>query len=197
MTFDDEFQVVQKRYASVKPLIEALSPKRRLHIDGCVRYAHRLALHHHVDPVAAITVAWLHDLFREVSSDEILEMAVAEGMEPTDFETSYPKVLHGKVAAFYLRNQGLIMDPELLEAISKHTLADRDMSPLAMLLYITDALEETRDYVGVEDLRVFVETHDLEDSYKQVLKRQIIDMVAKDKVLATCTIDGYNQMEER
>jgi len=48
-------------------------------------------------------------------------------------------------------------DPEVLSAISKHTLGGADMSPLDCILYLADGLEPGRDYPERAELAALAE----------------------------------------
>ena len=173
-----------------------LSEKRKLHIEGCVELAYSLARMYDIDAYKAVLVALLHDFFREVDNKVIIEKAQSLNIEISDFELSYPKVLHGKVAASYFSAKELIKDKDILEAISHHTLGSSNVCSLTKLLFIVDALEKHREYEGVEELRKIIEGKSLDMAYIIVLKKTIIDMINKNKVLAPSTIGAYNYMME-
>jgi len=186
---------IKKDYQSLLEEMK-LSEKRKLHIEGCIELAYSLAKVYAIDVNKAVLVALLHDFFREVDNKGIIEKAQSLNIEISDFELSYPKVLHGKVAASYFSAKGLIKDKDILEAISHHTLGSSNVCSLTKLLFIVDALEKHREYEGVEELRKIIEGKSLDNAYIIVLKRTIIDMINKNKVLAPSTIGAYNYMME-
>lgn len=186
---------IKKDYQSLLEEMK-LSEKRKLHVEGCIELAYSLAKVYDIDVNKAVLVALLHDFFREVDNKSIIEKAQSLNIEISDFELSYPKVLHGKVAASYFSAKGLIKDKDILEAIIHHTLGSSNVCSLTKLLFIVDALEKHREYEGVEELRKIIEGKSLDNAYIIVLKRTIIDMINKNKVLAPSTIGAYNYMME-
>ncbi len=55
-------------------------------------------------------------------------------------------LLHARLGAALTRERFGIDDPEILDAIAKHTAADAAMSPLDCALYLADGLEPGRDF---------------------------------------------------
>ncbi|MDD2370611.1 MAG: bis(5'-nucleosyl)-tetraphosphatase (symmetrical) YqeK [Firmicutes bacterium] len=173
-----------------------LSEKRITHIDGCVEMAYTLAGKYGINQYKAVLAALMHDYFREVDNTDIVDMAKSLNIKLSEFELQYPRVLHGKVAAKYFSIKGYIKDSDILEAIKYHTLGEANISDLAKLIFIVDAVEINRKYLGVEELRNDIENINLNEAYILILKRTIIDMIIKNKVLAPATIGAYNYMME-
>ncbi len=173
-----------------------LSEKRIAHLEGCVEMAYTLAQKYDIDQYKAVLAALLHDYFREVDNEGIIDLAKKFNVDLSDFELKFPRVLHGKVAASYFSDKGFIKDNSILEAIRHHTLGAANVGELAKLLFIVDAVEKHRKYEGVDDIRKDIEGKSLNEAYILVLKRTIIDSIIKNKVLAPATIGAYNYMME-
>ncbi len=186
---------IENEYKSL--LLEMkLSDKRKKHIEGCVELAYSLAGLYNIDQYKAVLAALLHDFFKELNNKDIIEKAKRLNIDISDFEVRFPRVLHGKVAASYFLDRGLIKDKYILEAIRHHTLGAANVSELTKLLFIVDATEKHREYEGVVELRKGIEEKNLDEAYILVLKKTIIDMIIKNKVLAPSTIGAYNYMME-
>lgn len=76
--------------------------------------------------------------------------------------TPVAHAFNGAIVA--MRDYG-IMDEDVLSAIYYHTTAKPDMTKLEQLVYVSDVLESSRDYDGVEELRAIYE----QDAYRGFL----------------------------
>jgi predicted HD superfamily hydrolase involved in NAD metabolism len=132
---------------------------RRVHEDlgqqhryaHCVRVARmseNLARIHGADPSKARIAGMLHDLARLYSAERLLRECEARGIEIAAFARANPIVLHAPLSARLACDEYGVRDPEVLSAIAKHTLADKEMGTLDCILYLADALEPGRDYAG-------------------------------------------------
>ena len=83
----------------------------------------------------------------------------------------------------FFEDRGYIIDSEILEAIRFHTLGEAGVGKIAKLLFVVDALEQSRVYEGVETLRRDIENKSLDEAYILVLKRTIFDMIKKNKII--------------
>ncbi|MBQ6808153.1 MAG: nicotinate-nucleotide adenylyltransferase [Firmicutes bacterium] len=121
-----------------------LSPKRCRHSLAVAELAAEWALHWGLDEEKAYIAGLLHDIAREQGPVEWLRRAVLYGI-PLDQEILVsPVVLHGPVAAFWLKWEWALYDPEILEAVSLHTIPEADMGPLAKLIFLADVCEPNR-----------------------------------------------------
>lgn len=71
---------------------------------------------------------------------------------PKDFLRDKYK-LHAFLATIAAKEEYGYDDPEVLEAIRIHTTGKLEMSKLDKLLFLADAIEENRDYPGVDHIR--------------------------------------------
>ena len=188
-------KIIQEYDPLYRKMEKNLNPRRMEHVLGCAREAGDLADCYGQSVEKAVLAGLFHDFFRELSGDEILSLAKNLKVKVGKFGKRFPKVLHGPVAAAYLRKEGLIRDPEILEGIACHTLGEKDMGPVAKIVFMADALEPGRSYPGVEELRQKVRKMELDRAFALVLKQQILDMVGKGKALSKATVRAYNQLE--
>ena len=158
--------------------------------------AYYLAGKYEIDSYKAVLAAMVHDYYRDIDNEDIIELAKKLKVNISEFDLRFPRVLHGKVAASYFVEENYIDDPEIIEAVMFHTLGEAGVGKLAKLLFVVDALEQFRSYEGVEALRREIENKSLDEAYIIVLKRTIIDMIKKNKILAPATIGAYNYMME-
>jgi predicted HD superfamily hydrolase involved in NAD metabolism len=90
----------------------------------------------------------VHDVARTWSSAELLSYATAHDMRVSDAERAHPVLLHAQIGADVAQREFGIDDPEILGAISRHTVAVPGMTRLEKIVYEADTFEPGRDYPG-------------------------------------------------
>lgn len=123
------------RSGGIRQRIEAyieghLKPSRLLHTRGVVLEAAKLADRYGADGEKAQLCALFHDACREAGNLE-----------------------HGVLAAQLMIQDYGIEDPDMINAVRYHTTGREGMSLLEKILYLADAIEPSRSYPGVEELR--------------------------------------------
>lgn len=130
-----------------------LGPSRFQHSLQVASAAAELAAHCGENTEDAYIAGLLHDFARDLSGEELLAIAGVHGLIQDPIEAQIPDLLHGPVAAWLLREQGIIRDETILSAIANHTVGDPLMGTLDKIIYVADLIEPGRDYEGVEELR--------------------------------------------
>lgn len=125
----------------VRPRVK---PKRFRHIEGVVKVAKKLAQCAHCDEHLAEIAAWVHDCCKHIKDKELVRMARGYGLVLTDLEVHNGHLLHGPVAAEVAMHELGITNEDVLNAIAEHTLGAVPMSTLSKVIYLADALEESR-----------------------------------------------------
>ena len=141
-----------------------LSEKRFNHSLGAAKLAKELAFYHHVDIHKAYIAGLLHDVAKELTSEEIDLY-----LKYYDFEKlNYPiKVKHSYVGKYYLKDKLNFSDKDILNAIYNHTICD-SKDKLSLIVYIADKREENRH---IDDEVVDVAKKDLKKAYKLLRKK--------------------------
>ncbi|MGC8484837.1 MAG: bis(5'-nucleosyl)-tetraphosphatase (symmetrical) YqeK [Candidatus Baltobacteraceae bacterium] len=119
---------------------------RAEHSIRVARCAELLAMRHGLDASRARTAGMLHDLARLWPASRLLEEAARRNYPADDFERRNPTVLHAPLGAMLAEERFAVHDPEIAAAIAAHTLGAAEMTPLARVLYLADALEPQRNY---------------------------------------------------
>ena len=149
-----------------------LSEKRYSHTIGVVETAEVLASLHGLDGNRIRLSALLHDAAREVEKDELLRLAGEWNLPVGEPELESPMLLHGPVAAEIAKRELGIEDEEVLEALRVHTTGAPEMGPVALAVFVADAIEPGRDYPSVERLRELAK-QDLYETAAEALRRDI------------------------
>ena len=98
--------------------------------------------------------ALLHDITKEKSTDEHLQMLRTSGAEITPTDRMSPKTLHAKTAELLIREEyPEFAIPELLLAVRRHTTGSVDMTLLDAIIYLADYIDESRKFDDCVKLR--------------------------------------------
>ena len=85
-----------------------------------------------------------HDMCKDCTDQEMIELAYRDGNPITDFERKKTALLHGRAAAVMLREHFKVYDPEILEAVANHTSGIIGMCDLTKCLFLADKIEPGR-----------------------------------------------------
>ncbi len=111
------------------------------HIDRVVALTDRLATLHGLDTGLARLMAQGHDLLRAVPPADLLEQAVARGIEIDPVERAEPVLLHGPLGALELRERFEVTDDRVLDAIWWHTTGHPEYPAEAWAMFVADKVE--------------------------------------------------------
>lgn len=192
---------------ALDPLSKAFYKARKAELEdrvGAKRFVHslnvsdtcvELATCYGVDVKKARIAGLLHDWDKGMDDDEararVYELGMVDEIDPYVVE-SMPRVLHGITAARALRIEFPTIPEDVLQAISRHTTAAVDMSPLDMVLYIADAIEPGRQFGRIDELRAAVGKVSLEELYFQTYEYWVFLLFERRKTLHPDTIRIWN-----
>ena len=146
--------VIMLDITEMKKLLKASLPHKRFkHSLAVYDTALELAVFYGLDKEKVGVGALLHDCGREIPTRDLLMHTIALGLPMDDVERNQPILLHAKLGVYYAREKYGVTDQEILDAIRFHTTGAAGMSKMAMVVYLADLLEPTRDFAGIEDMR--------------------------------------------
>ncbi|MEX2598689.1 MAG: bis(5'-nucleosyl)-tetraphosphatase (symmetrical) YqeK [Dehalococcoidia bacterium] len=121
--------------------LDTLPQGLQAHIERVREIARGLAAVHHVNvPLADLTAA-AHDVARHIPGPQLIEEAEHLGLPVNTVERCVPVLLHGPVGAGWLREEGAVTDPAVLEGVHWHTSAHPDLAPVGQVVFIADKLD--------------------------------------------------------
>lgn len=126
-----------------------LTPQRFKHSLGVMQVMGELAAIYNLNETAALTAGILHDIAKEFTTDELMKLASENNIELRTEYDKIPLFLHGPVGACYIGQKLGMMDPMILDAISRHSYFGDEvaLSPsFCWCLRFADMLEPTRDW---------------------------------------------------
>jgi predicted HD superfamily hydrolase involved in NAD metabolism len=151
------------------------------------RCAGLLAAEHGVDANKARLAGMLHDLARLYSNARLIDECEMRRMPIGDFERKNPVVLHAPLGARLAQEAFGVIDPQVLSAIEKHTVAAAEMSPLDCVVYLADGLEPGRDFDARAALWALAR-RDLAAAMRETLKNSLDYLERKGFAVAPQTL---------
>ncbi len=124
--------------------LDSLPDGLRAHVERVRGIARELAAAHAVDPATADLAAAAHDVARHIPGRMLIEEAERLGIAVNAVERAAPVLLHGPVGAAWLREDGAIRDPEVLEGVHWHTTAHPDLAPVGKTVFVADKLDPAK-----------------------------------------------------
>lgn len=180
-------------YKKYKELLKKrLIEKRYLHSLAVADEAVRLADMYGADKGKAYLAGLLHDITKNASNEEHLNIFSTFGIILTDIEKNATKLWHAMSGAVYIKYVLMIDDEEIIDAVRYHTTAKADLSLLSKVLYLADYTSADRDYDDVDVIRGLV-NKSLDSAYLYALKYTITDLAGRGKALHPDTVAAYNQ----
>lgn len=181
-------------------LAQRVSPKRFKHSLGVSDTCVKLAKEYGLDVKKARLAGLLHDWDKGMDDEQararVYELGMEDELEPYVVE-NMPGTLHGITAARALGNEFPQIPADVLQAISRHTTAALDMTPLDMMLYIADAIEPNRQFGRIDELRAAVGKATLQELYFQTYEYWVFLLFERRKPLHPDTIAIWNAYTSR
>ena len=175
-----------------------LKPKRFVHVQGVAQTAQDLAVIYGADVRKAHLAGLLHDWDKNYNDEEIRARARSLDVEVDDYVMEeLPQLLHGPTAAVALGREWPELPADVLQAIERHTTGAVDMSELDMILYIADAIEPSREYGDLDELRGLVGQVPLEELYLRTFQHVFLMLVRRGKRMDPQTVIVWNHYVSR
>lgn len=176
-----------------KILQERLTQKRYNHSLCVADEAVRLTTKYGGDPEKAYIAGLLHDITKNATKQEHLQIFEEFDIMLNDVEKNAEKLWHAISGAAFIEHKLGIADSDILTAVRYHTTARANMSHLEKILYLADYTSSDRDYDDVDIMRQKVEIS-IEEAMHYALAYTINDLVAQGKPLHLDTVKAYNQV---
>lgn len=143
----------------VKIVSARLKTSRLNHTIGVMNKAAQLAELHNCSKEKAMLAGLLHDYAKNLSREELEEYINKHDIEVDKESAMNINLMHGIVGAYMVSEELLIDDKEILDAISYHTFGREGMSLLEKVVFLADAIEDGRQYQGVDKIREISESN--------------------------------------
>lgn len=168
-----------------------LSKKRYTHSLNVADAALKLAEKYGADIEKAYLAGLVHDICKEVPTDEQLTMAekCCQGFDET--EKKIPALYHAAAGSWYGENILHIHDADILNAVRYHTTGRAGMSRLEECVYLADLISDDRTYKDVGRMRRLA-FEDINGAMLEAAKFTLSDVIAKGSFIPENSMQTYN-----
>lgn len=179
-------------------LEKILKPERFIHSLGVAEEAERLAVRFGADPRKARLAGLLHDCAKNVKVEQLKWI----GMSLRDFAAEdgdgfREKLLHGPLGAIVAERRYGVRNPEILEAIAKHTTGDYEMGLLADIVFLADYTERNRKGAFFEEMRLILDEWGILKAELYAANELLRRFVSKNAPINTRTVIMRNRILEQ
>ena len=175
-----------------REILSRLSAHRLKHTLGCEKAARKLAKKFGEDEEKCAFAMLLHDITKELSKEQQLNLCKKYGIIPKDVECSEWKMLHGKTAAaIALHEYGAPQD--VADAIAYHTTGRANMTKLDKIVYLADYIEENRDFEGVKTARKLANI-DMDKALRYCFDSSLRELIRRGKKIHVDTVEARNDL---
>lgn len=103
----------------------------------------------------ALMAGLLHDCAKQVvlEEPEMIARCKQYGISEEDCGVYNVALMHAVLGEVYAKELFCIEDDEILSAIRYHTTGKAAMTMLEKIIYVSDSIEVTRNYLGIDELR--------------------------------------------
>lgn len=191
-----------------KNVTELLSPKRFYHTAEVEKMIARMcALYCPEETLRMRAAALLHDVTKELDTEEQIKLCVAYGLPVTDADRFAPKTFHARTAAAKIAyDYPDFNDPVIVGAVRWHTTGHAGMTLTEKLLYLADYIDESRKFENCVILRRYfwgADPEKLDEASRAALLRKTLilsyDMTMRElldehKPIAADTVEAMNEL---
>lgn len=171
-----------------------LKPSRYIHSLGVEKMAAELAQIHGADIEKAAFAGRYHDIAKCFDQDTMNGYVRRYGLSDEYIDNN--ALAHSKVAAEILKHEFGVTDEEVLDAVRSHTTGRYGMSLLEEVVYVSDAIEENRNYPELHDLQELAR-RDLDQACLEIMDFAIQFILEKGKMLDHDTVDARAFIADR
>lgn len=189
-------------------VLSKLSPKRFRHVAAVEDMVARLcALYCPGEVMRMRAAALLHDITKELSTEEQVLLCHAYGIPVDSGDLLAPKTLHARTAAAQISVEyPAFDDPLIVSAVRWHTTGHADMTLTEKLLYLADYIDASRTFPNCIILRRYfwgAGPEGMTDAERAALLRDTLllsyDMTIRDLLdegtpVAVDTVEARNEL---
>ena len=154
--------------------------------------AEKLADRYGINPDIATITGLAHDMGKELSDEEKLNYVKQNEITIDEIESKNVGLLHAKIGADMAKKKYGFTD-EMQKAIKYHTTAHPEMDLLAKIIFISDKIEETREYAEVDIIRKLA-LNDINECMLFILNYAIKKNIDKNKLVHPNSIFMRNKL---
>ena len=184
------------KYDNLLEQIKDRMPLKRFeHTKGVATTAIHLAEKYGEDQEKAEIAGILHDVVKYANYDWLKQMIISEHLDPL-LLSFHHELWHGPVGSVVAKNEFHFDDEDILQAIRFHTTGRAGMSNLEKIIYISDMIEPSRNFPGIDVLREKAEI-DLGEAMISCVTHSITFLIEKKQPVFPDSFHCYNDLIQK
>lgn len=185
---------VPEKYKEYDKLLRSkLDDYRYIHSLGVAKSAKELAALYGADEEKAYTAGLLHDVMKNASPDEQLQITEKADIILSPCEKLNQKLWHAIAGAAFLKTELNITDEEIISAVRWHTTGKAGMTTLEKTVYLADFISEDRTYPDVDEVRRLAHIS-LERAIVYTQKYCIQKLLSQNMIIDPSGVECYNDL---
>lgn len=185
---------VPEKYREYDKLLRSrLDDYRYIHSLGVAKSAKELAALYGADEEKAYTAGLLHDVMKNASPDEQLQIMEKADIILSPCEKLNQKLWHAIAGAAFLKTELNITDEEIISAVRWHTTGKAGMTTLEKTVYLADFISEDRTYPDVDEVRRLARIS-LESAIVYTQKYCIQKLLSQNMIIDPSGVECYNDL---
>ncbi len=185
---------VPEKYREYDMLLRSkLDDYRYIHSLGVAKSAKELAALYGADEEKAYTAGLLHDVMKNASPDEQLQIMEKADIMLSPCEKLNQKLWHAIAGAAFLKTELNITDEEIISAVRWHTTGKAGMTTLEKTVYLADFISEDRTYPDVDEVRRLARIS-LESAIVYTQKYCIQKLLSQNMIIDPSSVECYNDL---
>ena len=185
---------VPEKYKEYDKLLRSkLDDYRYIHSLGVAKSAKELAALYGADEEKAYTAGLLHDVMKNASPDEQLQIMEKADIILSPCEKLNQKLWHAIAGAAFLKTELNITDEEIISAVRWHTTGKVGMTTLEKTVYLADFISEDRTYPDVDEVRRLAHIS-LERAIVYTQKYCIQKLLSQNMIIDPSGVECYNDL---
>lgn len=146
-------------------MVGMLDPKRHKHSMSVANYAAKYAKSINADAKKAFTAGCLHDITKLWTEEQHREFLRSLNIDDSNIESFE---LHAITGYHWVKNEYMLTDEEILNAIKLHTTLDFELSPMDKIIFAADKLCEGRKHDGIQKDRELI-MKNFDEGFKKIV----------------------------
>ncbi|MDD3520205.1 MAG: bis(5'-nucleosyl)-tetraphosphatase (symmetrical) YqeK [Actinomycetota bacterium] len=169
-----------------------------LHSVNTLKYASMLSEKHNVDLKDHLRIciaSILHDYGKSLDIDKQRKIVIKNIKEVKikSGDMEIDALFHGFSGSFILREELSISDKKIIEAVRYHTTGKLNMNMVDKIVYISDKIEDDRQYEDIDYLRE-ISLKNINLCLLEVYKNNIIYIIKRNKRFYSQTFNIWNNI---
>ena len=182
-------------YPILEERLRQLPKGLQVHIARVREIAANLARIHGLDEEIADLGAAAHDIARATKGEELLKQAQRYHLTIHPVQERLPVLLHGPVAAQWLRIEAGIRNEEIQEAVYWHSTANKGLGTIAKLVFLADKLDPAKihQYPYLNKVAALAEKS-LDMALLEFLNQEITSFLQRGDLIHPASIEARNEL---